>query len=87
MRTFILAIAMLGFAATSAGAETVHLTGKAADAFIASRFPDASIPGPVSGRFTYVDKRGKRRFGRARCYAPAMGARSEGAVSACVVKY
>jgi hypothetical protein len=87
MRGFTICLAILGMAATSASAETVHLTGKAAEAFIASRFPEASIPGPVVGEFTYVDKRGKRRFGRARCDVPAMGARSEGAVSTCVVKY
>ena len=87
MRVVIMTMAVLGLAATSASAETVRLTGKAADAFIASRFPEASIPGPVVGPFTYVDKRGKRRIGHARCDVPAMGARSEGAVSTCVVKY
>jgi hypothetical protein len=81
-------IAALILISTSANARTVRLKGdKVAGDFIQKHFPNASIPGPVSGRFTYVDNRGRRRKGYADCDVPAMGARSDGAVSECTIHY
>ena len=50
------------------------LTGKAAEAFIAKSFPNAYIPGDVSGAFHY-DRDGRKGVGHAKCSVPAMGAR------------
>jgi hypothetical protein len=81
-------IAALLVFSTSASARTVRLKGdKSVEAFIQKYFPSASIPGPVSGEFTYVDNRGRRRQGKAECDVPAMGARSDGAVSDCTIHY
>ena len=71
----------------SANAKPVVLKGAAADSFIAKYFPDASIPGPVEGAFTYTNKKGRHVKGHAKCDVPAMGARSDGAVSECSVFY
>ena len=64
---YMLAIAAALFAASAANADGGHplkLTGKAADAFIAKYFPQADIPGPVSGSFRYF-KHGRTHVGRA----------------------
>ena len=85
LRTLLSAVALLVLSA-SAWANPVTLEGKAAEAFIARNFPKADIPGDVAGVFTYAHH-GGRRTGRAQCSVPAMGARSEGAVSTCKVWY
>ena len=64
----------------------MHLRGGEADAFISKNFPGAEIPGEVKGKFTYIEHRHKR-VGHAKCDVPAMGGRSEGAVSTCAVTY
>jgi len=88
MKQIAALIAALMLISSSASARTVRLKGdKAAGDFIEKHFPNASIPGPVSGRFTYVDNRGRRRKGYADCDVPAMGARSDGAVSECTIHY
>jgi hypothetical protein len=87
MNKIILASAALLFIASSANAKAAILRGQAAESFIAKYFPQASLPGPVSGGFSYIDKRGRHRRGHARCSVPAMGARSDGAVSRCAVTW
>jgi hypothetical protein len=87
MNRAILASATLLFLFPVANADAAVLKGAAADAFIQKYFPNAVIPGPVGGRFVYVDKRGRHHRGHARCSVPAMGARSEGEVSRCYVTY
>jgi hypothetical protein len=84
MKTFILSAAMVLMIAHPAFAKPMVLKGAAADAFIAKHFPDAEIPGDVSGKFTYVHDH-RNIVGRAKCSVPAMGARSDGAVSECTV--
>jgi hypothetical protein len=79
-------LAVFGLCASPAYARTVHLRGDEADAFITKNFPDAEIPGEVKGKFTYIEH-GRRRVGHAKCYVPAMGGRSDGAVSTCTVVY
>jgi len=86
MKRFIVLLATCGTFASPAHAFTRHLRGASADAFIAQHFPNASIPGPVEGSFSYGVGRHKR-LGRATCNVPAMGARSDGAVSTCIVLY
>jgi hypothetical protein len=86
MKKLILAAAIACLLATPALARTVHLKGQKAEDFIAKYFPDAQIPGPVEGSFTY-QKNGHAKTGHATCNVPAMGARSDGAVSECTVKY
>jgi hypothetical protein len=87
MKKAILASAGLLFLFPMADANAAVLKGAAADAFIQKYLPNAVTPGPVGGRFVYVDKRGRRHAGHARCSVPAMGARSEGDVSRCYVTY
>ncbi len=65
----------------------VVLTDAAAESFITRHFPDAEIPGPVAGAFTYVNKRGMKKIGNAKCFYPAMGGRSNGDVTTCSVVY
>lgn len=83
---FLVAVSFSGALASGAQARTIHLHGKAADDFIARHFPNAAIPGPVKGVFAYR-KAGHIRHGQANCNVPAMGARSDGAVSTCRVHY
>ena len=71
------------FAASQAEARHVWYFGKKADAFIAKYLPTASIPGPINQAFLF----GHHRHGWASCNVPAMGARSDGAVSECYVKF
>jgi len=71
------------FAASEAEARHVWYFGAKADAFIAKYLPNASIPGPINQAFTYDH----HRHGWASCNVPAMGARSDGAVSECYVKF
>jgi hypothetical protein len=88
MKNIAVFMAALMVLSTSASARTVKLKGdKVVGDFIQKHFPNASIPGPVSGGFTYVDNRGRRRKGEAECDVPAMGARSDGAVSECTIHY
>ena len=68
-------------------AKNVSLEGDAADSFIARHFPQAEIPGQIKDVFQYIDKNGKQRRGYADCFVPAMGARSDGAVSSCSIIY
>ena len=70
-----------------AQAKSVTLEGARAEAFIARHFPDADIPGPVSGRFEYITKTGQQLKGYADCFVPAMGGRSNGQTSSCDVIY
>lgn len=86
MKSFAFAVAIAFLAASPALADTQHLKGKAADDFIAKYFPSASIPGPVKGSFHYF-KLHRRHLGQASCMVPAMGARSDGAVSQCTVDW
>jgi hypothetical protein len=87
MKNFLLSLAMLLAFSPIANARTIILKGDAADAFISKHFPNADIPGPVEGPFVYLNRMGRRTKGFARCSVPAMGARSDGAVSTCTVKY
>jgi hypothetical protein len=73
-------------AADADGGRPAILKGKAAEDFIAKYFPKADIPGPVNGRFRYY-AHGHIHVGHANCDVPAMGARSDGAVSTCTVWY
>jgi hypothetical protein len=86
MKRIIAPLILCGLFACPSQARTVHLRGDRADAFIAAHFPDAEIPGPVHGRFTDGAPHHRRR-GRAVCFVPAMGARSDGAVSTCKLVY
>ncbi len=63
---------------------TINLTQKDAEEFIAKYFPAAYIPGKIEGEF--VDNKTKKR-GYAKCEVPAMGAKSEGAESFCEIRY
>jgi hypothetical protein len=87
MNKIILALAAILFVSSSANAEAVILKGQAAESFIGKYFPQASVPGPVSGAFSYIDKRGRHRKGHAECSVPAMGGRSDGEVSRCSVTW
>jgi hypothetical protein len=87
MKAWILSAALLVVVSYSANAEAVKLKGEAADAFVAKYFPSAPIPGAIKGEFTYTNKRGEQTRGLAKCVIPAMGARSDGAVSLCKVLY
>ncbi len=86
MRKLMLSLALCGLLVSPTYALTVHLKGPQADAFIHQHFPNASIPGPVQGRFPYR-VHGLLRHGHATCSVPAMGARSDGVVSTCTVRY
>lgn len=70
-----------------AQAKTKNLSDDSARAFLAKYFPDAEIPGKVSGLFIYVNKHGVKKYGYADCFYPAMGGRSEGFVPTCEVIY
>jgi hypothetical protein len=87
MNRWIVAAGALAMTSLAAHARAVKLRGPAADSFVAKYFPNAAVPGRVKGEFTYVAKRGTRHMGLAKCDIPAMGARSEGAVSLCKVVY
>jgi hypothetical protein len=88
MKSIAIFVVAMMVVSTSASARTVKIKGdKVAGDFIQKYFPNASIPGPVSGHFTYIDNRGRRRKGYADCDVPAMGARSDGAVSECKIHY
>jgi hypothetical protein len=84
-RAILLAAAFIALSAPAL-AHPMNLTGAAADAFISKHFPNVYIPGDVSGKFAYVHN-GRRYAGHAKCNVPAMGARSDGAVSTCSVWY
>jgi hypothetical protein len=71
------------FAASEAQARYVWYFGKKAEAFIAKYLPGALIPGAINQAFVYD----RRRHGWASCRVPAMGARSEGEISECYVKF
>jgi hypothetical protein len=87
MNRLIVVGAALVMISSSANAQAVKLRGKAADAFVAKYFPNAAVPGPIKGQFTYTSKSGVKERGLAKCVIPAMGARSDGAVSLCKVLY
>jgi hypothetical protein len=87
MNRLIFSFAALLAISSSADAQAVNLRGAAADAFVAKYFPNADVPGLIKGAFTYTSKSGARTRGLAKCVIPAMGARSEGAVSVCKVLY
>ena len=82
----VLAGMLLAVAPAAAADGPVTLTGKAAEAFIAKYFPNAYIPGDVSGKFHY-HQRGRKGVGHAKCSVPAMGAAGDGVVSTCTVWY
>ena len=87
MNKLIFASAALFMTFSSANAQAVKLRGAAADSFVAKYFPNASGPGLIKGQFTYTSKSGAKASGLAKCVIPAMGARSDGAVSLCKVLY
>ncbi len=87
MNKLVLASAVLLLVSAATDAEAAVLKGAAADSFIAKYFPNAVTPGPIEGAFVYIGKWGRHRRGHARCDVPAMGARSEGAVSRCSVAW
>jgi hypothetical protein len=87
MKRLILSVTLFLMISPLANAKNVDLNGDAADSFIARHFPDADIPGPVKGVFTYVNKSGQPKKGYAECFVPAMGGRSNGEVSSCSVIY
>jgi hypothetical protein len=87
MNRLIFAGAAIFMTFSSANAQAVKLRGAAADSFVAKYFPTASGPGLIKGQFTYINKSGARGSGLAKCVIPAMGARSDGAVSLCKVLY
>jgi hypothetical protein len=87
MNKLIFASAAIFMTFSSAHAQAVKLRGEAAESFVAKYFPNAAVPGRVKGQFTYTNKRGERLTGLAKCEVPAMGARSDGAVSLCKVLY
>ena len=87
MNRLIFSFAALVAISSSANAQAVKLRGAAADAFVAKYFPNADVPGLIKGAFTYTSKSGAKTSGLAKCVIPAMGARSEGAVSLCKVIY
>jgi hypothetical protein len=87
MNRLILVGAALVAMSSLAEAQAVKLRGPAADAFVAKYFPKAAVPGLVKGQFTYTSKGGAQGTGLAKCDIPAMGARSEGAISLCKVLY
>lgn len=87
MKSLIFAGAAVLMTFSSAHAQAVKLRGHAADSFVAKYFPNASGPGLIKGQFTYTDNSGVKGSGLAKCVIPAMGARSEGAVSLCKVLY
>ncbi len=82
---------LLGFAASlalsaNAGAAqggNAWYYGAKAEQFIAKYLPHAWIPGEINQAFAY----GPHLRGWASCNVPAMGARSDGAVSVCYVKF
>jgi hypothetical protein len=86
MNRLIVVGAALVAMSSSAQAQAVKLRGPAADAFVAKYFPNAAVPGRIKGQFTY-SKSGATRSGLAKCDIPAMGARSDGAISLCKVLY
>ena len=88
MRKYLIAAVTIAVAltATAAEAKTVWYRGARADAFIAKYLPHASIPGAINQAFVYVSHH-RRHEGWASCIVPAMGARSDGAVSVCDVKF
>ena len=86
MNRLVFFIAAFGLCASPAHARTVHLRGDEADAFITKNFPAAEIPGEVKGKFTYIEH-GHKRVGHAKYDVPAMGGRSDGAVSTCAVVF
>jgi len=86
MKTLVLAGTLLAVAQIAAAADPVTLKGKQAEAFIAKYFPNAYIPGDVSGAFHY-DRDGRKGVGHAKCSVPAMGAAGDGVVSTCTVLY
>ena len=87
MNRLIFVSAALVTISSSAQAKAVKLRGAAADSFVAKYFANAAVPGLVKGQFTYTNNLGKRLKGLAKCEVPAMGARSDGAVSLCKVHY
>ena len=87
MNRLIVVVAAVVMVSSSAHAQALKLRGKAADAFVAKYFPNAAVPGPIKARFTYISKSGVKASGLAKCVIPAMGARSDGAVSLCKVLY
>ncbi len=87
MNKLMLAGAALLAISSSASAQAVKLRGEAADSFVARYFPNASGPGLIKGEFTYTNKSEAKTSGLAKCVIPAMGARSDGAVSLCKVLY
>ena len=86
-RLIFVGVAALIMISWSAQAQAAKLRGPAADSFVARYFPNAAVPGPIKGQFTYTNRRGDKVTGLAKCNVPAMGARSEGAVSVCKVLY
>ena len=87
MKKLVLATLSLVFISQLAQAQTVELTGSAAESFIERHFPNAEIPGHLNGTFLYINKNGKTKRGYAECFYPPMGARSDGVETTCTVIY
>ncbi len=88
MRTSLAAAAVVTamISAGSAEARTIWLAGASADQFIARHYPHAEIPGSINAAFSYYAHH-RLRHGWGSCIVPAMGARSDGQVSTCYVKF
>ena len=87
MNRLTLSLAMLVVISSAANAQAVKLKGAEADSFVSKYFPNAAVPSLIKGEFTYTNKRGEQTRGLAKCTIPAMGARSDGAVSLCKILY
>jgi hypothetical protein len=74
-------ISILGsWSAYSKAANGNEISGSKAEDFISKYFPDAGIPGPVKGAFTYC---ASWKTGKADCFVPAMGGQSNGVEASC----
>jgi hypothetical protein len=87
MKKIILLAMTLVLVSPLVNAKTKNLSDDSACEFLAKYFPDAAIPGRVSGTFVYVNKRSELKHGYADCFYPAMGGRSQGLVPTCEVIY
>lgn len=88
MKTLLLTLVVL-FSTFSLNAEAqkAKIVGESAESFIDKYFPDAEIPGTVEGFFSYIGKTGARQTAYAKCFSPAMGARSNGTQTGCIIQY
>ena len=76
---------LISLFAHSTSACQTKIASTTADNFISEYFPQADIPGPIHGTFSYIDSTGYPQQGTADCFVPAMGSASDGVVSTCAV--